>query len=362
MVMDEPERHSRDETRARPASGPEARVPTPERIESAPHNLYRYIWRISGRRQVWLVLLSSVVFPLTMVPLELQRRIVNRAIGHSDLHLLWLLSLVYIAVVLSQGGLKYVMNIYREVISERAIRTLRRQIYHALQDGRDVGPELPTHAPTGSQVSVVVAEVEPLGGFVGESISVPLVQAGALLSVLGYMLWVEPRIAAAALALYSPQLYLVPRIQTAINRRVQRRIVLVRELGQQIVEDAHEPQSADRRRPEYDRRIHDIYRQRVRIAYLSYAVTFVNNLLDHSGTITVLMIGGWLAIHGRTDLGTIVAFVSGFEKISEPWRELVSFYRRASDARIKYRLVRDFLGPFLMERDGRQPRAREAAA
>jgi hypothetical protein len=36
--------------------------------------------------------------------------------------------------------------------------------------------------------------------------------------------------------------------------------------------------------------------------------------------------------------------VSGFEKIAEPWRELISFYRRASDARVKYRLLGDFLG------------------
>jgi ABC-type bacteriocin/lantibiotic exporter with double-glycine peptidase domain len=191
---------------------------------------------------------------------------------------------------------------------------------------------------------MAVAEVEPLGGFVGESISVPLVQIGALLSVLGYMLWVEPRIAAASLVLYSPQLYVIPKIQGAINRRVQRRIVLVRELGQQIVDAADGGETADAREEQYERHINEIYRQRVRITYLSYSVTFLNNLLDHSGTVSVLLIGGWLAIHGRTDLGTVVAFLSGFDKISEPWRELVAFYRRASDARVKYRLLRESLG------------------
>jgi ABC-type bacteriocin/lantibiotic exporter with double-glycine peptidase domain len=58
----------------------------------------------------------------------------------------------------------------------------------------------------------------------------------------------------------------------------------------------------------------------------------------------VLLLGGWLALQGRTDLGTIVAFVSGFERIASPWRELVGFYRRASDARIRYRLVSGTLG------------------
>jgi ABC-type bacteriocin/lantibiotic exporter with double-glycine peptidase domain len=318
---------------------------TRARIESAPDTLYRYIWRISGRRQIWLVLLSSVVFPLTMVPLELQRRIVNKAIGKGDLRLLWVLCVVYVGVVLTQGGLKYVMNVYREIVGERAVRSMRRHLYHAIHDGARTGESTEQgDAAAGSKVSMAVAEVEPLGGFVGESISVPLVQAGAFLSVLGYMLWVEPRIAAASLVLYSPQIYVIPKIQAAINQRVQRRIVLVRDLGQQIVAAEDGGETAEAREARYEKSISEIYRQRVRIAYLSYSVTFINNLLDHSGTISVLLIGGWLAIHGRTDIGTIVAFLSGFDKISEPWRELVAFYRRASDARIKYQLLRESLG------------------
>ncbi len=95
----------------------------PEPSESAPDTLYRYIWHLSGRRQIWLALLSSAVFPLTMVPLELQRRIVNNAIGGVDLRLLRLLCAAYVGVVLVQGGLKYAMNVYREIISERAIRS-----------------------------------------------------------------------------------------------------------------------------------------------------------------------------------------------------------------------------------------------
>jgi ABC-type bacteriocin/lantibiotic exporter with double-glycine peptidase domain len=158
------------------------------------------------------------------------------------------------------------------------------------------------------------------------------------------MLWVEPRIAAASFVLYCPQLFLVPSIQAVINRRVQRRIVLVRELSEHLIQDSSESETPEERVQQYEERIHDIYRQRRRIAYLSYSITLINNLLEHSGTISVLLIGGWLAIHGRTDLGTIVAFVSGFEKIAEPWRELISFYRRASDARVKYRLLGDFLG------------------
>ena len=317
----------------------------PGETESAPDTLYGYIWRISGRRQIWLALLSSVVFPLAMVPLELQRRMVNKAIGGLDLRLLWLLSAAYVGVVLVQGGLKYVMNVYREVISERAIRSMRRHIYSSIHgDGPALRADTREDAPTGGpKVSMVVSEVEPLGSFVGDSISVPLVQIGALASVLGYMLWIEPRIATASFVLYLPHLYVVPRIQAAVNRRVEKRIVLLRELGQQLVEETDPSQTTEADAKRYDQRIDELYRQRKRIAYLRSSLTFLNNLLEHTGTISVLLIGGWLAIHGRTDVGTIVAFVSGFDRISDPWRELVAFYRKASDARVRYRLVRDSL-------------------
>src|SRR5262245_30610657 len=94
-----------------------------EALQAPLATLYGYICRISGRRQIWLTLLSSVVFPLVAVPLELQRRIVNHAIGALDLRLLWRLCSMYIGVVLIQGVLKYLLNVYREVVSERAIRT-----------------------------------------------------------------------------------------------------------------------------------------------------------------------------------------------------------------------------------------------
>ena len=313
-----------------------------EALQAPLATLYGYVWRISGRRQIWLTLLSSVVFPLQAVPLELQRRIVNHAIGALDLRLLWLYGSMYAGLVLIQGGLKYLMNVYREVVSERAIRSMRQQIYDVIGSAERPPPtETPGATATGSRLAMVVAEVEPLGAFVGESISLPVVQLGGLLSVLGYMLWIEPRIAVASLILYSPQLFLVPRIQAAINQRVQRRIVLVREMGEHVVQEAARAATPAMRGRQYEESIHKIYRQQVRIAYLSYSLTLLNNLLEHSGTISVLMIGGWLVIHGQTDVGTIVAFVSGFERISDPWRELVSFYRRASAARVKYQLVRD---------------------
>jgi ABC-type bacteriocin/lantibiotic exporter with double-glycine peptidase domain len=87
----------------------------------------------------------------------------------------------------------------------------------------------------GKTVSIVASEVERVGGFVGEAFSEPILQGGILVAVLGYMLVVEPTIALVSLSFFLPQMLLVPLIQRVVNRRAARKVRLVRELGEQIV-------------------------------------------------------------------------------------------------------------------------------
>jgi hypothetical protein len=43
-----------------------------------------------------------------------------------------------------------------------------------------------------------------------------------------------------------------------------------------------------------------------------------------------LFLGGWLVLKGRSDVGTVVASLTGLTRIEGPWRDLVSFFRTAS--------------------------------
>ena len=59
-------------------------------------------------------------------PLELQRRIVNSALGSGTIaRVAWLCAL-YAALVLGAGAIKLGFNVYRGWISEGAVRALRR--------------------------------------------------------------------------------------------------------------------------------------------------------------------------------------------------------------------------------------------
>lgn len=68
-----------------------ARNDLPYRV--LPASLLRFIWLLTVRDQVLLACLTLCIIPLAMVPLELQRRLTNEAIGGNNPHLLWLLAL-----------------------------------------------------------------------------------------------------------------------------------------------------------------------------------------------------------------------------------------------------------------------------
>lgn len=301
-----------------------AEVPEP------PGGLYRYVWRESGRHQAWLCALAALVFPLSMLPLELQRRIVDRAIGDADVELLGLLGAAYLAVVLVQGALKYVLRFYRGVVSERAIRRLRRWL-HAVEASRPVTDD-EAEGERGRAVSIIAAEVERVGGFVGEALSEPLLQLGIFLSVLAYMLFVEPVIALISLAFFVPQLIFVPLLQRAVNRRARHKIELVRELGERLMNDPEDDAG-------FGRRLDRIYRVRLQYYALKFLIKFLNNLMNHLAPLSVLMVGGYLAIAGATTVGTVVAFIAGFRRLADPSRELLVYYRLAAETRVQYRLL-----------------------
>jgi ABC-type bacteriocin/lantibiotic exporter with double-glycine peptidase domain len=292
--------------------------------EARPGNVFALAWRQSRRHQPWLCLLAVLIIPLTMVPLELQRRIIDRAIGLQDFDLLLWLGAIYLGVAVLQGGLKYLLRLYGAMVGERTVLNLRRAV-----QARGAG------GVEGETVSIVASEVERVGGFVGEAFSEPILQGGVLVVVLGYMLVVEPTIALVGLAFFLPQILLAPVIQRFVNRRARRKVRLVRELGDQIVDGA-----ADER---YAGTTQQVYAVRISYYRFKFTIKLMNNLMNHLAPLTALMVGGYLVINGETTVGTIVAFISGFERMAEPSRELLAYYHLASESQAQYRLIERYV-------------------
>ncbi len=295
-----------------------------------PRTIVGYVIQKSGIHQIGLAALSAGVFGLSAVPLDLQRRIVNDAIKDGATRTILWLAAAYAGVALLEQSLKLALNIYRGWVSEDAVRTLRRTLHDAgFQAGPDAGPGDAEEA--GTHTAMVVSEAEPIGGFVGMAISEPLLQAGILLSVIGYMTYLEPWTLVLCVAFLLPQMLFVPPLQQAINRRAGERITTLRHLGGGIVDTGIPAEEG----------IERVFILNMGIYKLKYSMNLAMNLMYAIAVAVALGVGGWFAVSGRTDVGTVVAVVSGLGKLNDPWGDLVNWARELSVDSVKYRLFAD---------------------
>jgi ABC-type multidrug transport system fused ATPase/permease subunit len=306
-----------------------------EGAPAMPVSIFGYVWQTSGRHQIWLALLAIAIFLLTMGPLELQRRIVNSALGSGTIgRIVWLCA-AYAALVLGAGGIKLGFNVYRGWISERAVRSLRRKVYdHAIECANCSDP-----AQEGIGMSIILAEAEPVGGFVGMCISEPLMQIGTLLTVFAYMLDLQPWMALFSIGLFSVQVFFIPYLQRAINRRAASRIRVLREVSGALIDDfAPGPTPADQQRA-FAERVDRIFGLNMQIYWFKFTMNFLMNLTHQFGVISVLLVGGWYVLRHQLEVGTVVAFISGLKQVNEPWGDLVDYFREMTVSQVKYRLI-----------------------
>ena len=301
-----------------------------------PSNIYRFVWQESRWHQLPLVALTVVVSLLEVIPLELQRRLVNDVVKDRRYAFVALLCGVYVAAALLQGGLKLFLNIYRNWVGESCIRALRRRVHSLVGDDTPASPA--RLEAEGVQASMIVAEVEPVGSFVGSSISEPLLQAGILCSVLAYMIHLDLRMAAVAIFFFVPQLVFVPTMQRAMNRRTRIRVRLIRQLSISIVG------GVGRGRGRYDgddERIDRIFRLNMGVYKLKFSMNFLMNLSTQLQIIGALAVGAWVVLNEQIEIGGVVAFVSGIVRLTDPWGDLVNYFRDANVNQVKFGLLRD---------------------
>jgi ABC-type bacteriocin/lantibiotic exporter with double-glycine peptidase domain len=301
-----------------------------------PRTIMGYVLQQSGMHQVGLALLSVAVFALSAVPLELQRRIVNDAIGSGAVRTIFLLALAYAGVAVLEQSFKLVLNVYRAWVSETAVRALRRTL-HVQRLDVAAGSSETTGETTGVEIAMIVQEAEPIGGFVGISISEPLLQGGILASVIGYMIYLEPWMAVLCPLFFLPQLVFVPLMQWAINRRAEARIRTMRDVSSGIANAVVDELDV----PTESRRIDHVFALNMGIYKFKYSMNLAMNLMYYFSVAAALGVGGWFAVEGRIEVGTVVAIVSGLGKLNDPWGDFVSWAREFSVVGVKYRLFAD---------------------
>ena len=322
--------------------------------------LFKFIWRYSKRDQIILLILTAISFPFLYLSLDLPKTIINKAIGGKDvpeeifgmtvdqIDYLLILSGVFLALVFVNGGFKFYVNVFRGQLGERMLRRLRYSLL-----ARVLRFPLPQFKKVsqGEVIQMVNSEVEPLGGFVGDSIALPAFQGGTLLTILIFMFIQDWMLGLAAIALYPIQGYIIPKLQWHVNQLGKKRVRNVRVLAEKIgeavsgIEEVHANDGARRILARFTERLGVIYDIRYEIFRRKFFIKFLNNFIAQLTPFFFYSIGGYLVIKGDLTFGALVAILAAYKDLSAPWKELLTYYQRLADSRIKYDQVIEQFDP-----------------
>src|SRR6267154_4586821 len=148
-----------------------------------PPTIYGFILRHSRREQIYLVVVTLLSFPFLYYSLELPKVIINQAIGGKkfpqeivgielgQIPYLVLLCSVFLVLVLINGWFKYHLNVRKGRVGERMLRRLRYDLFQRLL-------RFPMRhfdrTATGEIIAMLTAELEPVGGFIGDACGLPM--------------------------------------------------------------------------------------------------------------------------------------------------------------------------------------------
>ncbi|WP_342669399.1 ABC transporter transmembrane domain-containing protein [Aestuariivita boseongensis] len=318
------------------------------------------MWKYSKRDQLVLLAVTTCLFPLLYLTLELPKRIINDAIGAGSspvqfmgysveqVVLLSILCGAFLLSVLAHGLLKMRINTMKGILSERMLRRFRYTLIARVT--RFPQPYF-ERTSQGELVSMITSEAEPMGGLMGDAISQPVLQAGQMLTILSFLFLQSFWFGLAAIALIPLQAWLIPMLQRQINQLNKKRIVQVRAFAAEIGETA---QGASTLRANggwrfrlsmITDRLARLFTIRFEIYQKKFFMKFLNNFINQLTPFFFYLVGGLLVIQGEITVGALVAALAAYKDIASPWKELLAYYNQVQDMSLRWEIITERFAP-----------------
>ena len=302
-------------------------------------SLFYWILRRHRPSQIFLLLVILVSLFFKVFPLEMQKRIINEAIYLKEIELLYLYCGLYIGAVFIAGLLKYITNVLQVYIGQKILVEMRQELYHhvlqlPLQFYRKMQP--------GTVISAMTAELNAIGFFLGGAIAIPVTSVLTFIVFIGFMINLNPLLAMLSMSIYPFELVVIPYLQKKYNELNKKRVRTTRKMANVVnesisgIHEIHGNASYVLEEKKLLTFVMKLYKLMRRLFLFKYGIKFANNFFQSLGPFILFLVGGYMAIHGHFTLGALVAFLSAYEKVYDPWKELIEYYQSYQDAQIRY--------------------------
>jgi ABC-type bacteriocin/lantibiotic exporter with double-glycine peptidase domain len=247
--------------------------------------------------------------------------------------------------IIAAGALKFLIGMVQNIIGQKTLADMRKALYRHILT-------LPLvffrKTQPGMVVSALVTEIASVGDFVGIAIAVPVSNILTLLAFATYLIWLNPLLAIISLSIYPIVLILVPRLQKKANLANKKRVDATRDMSSLIgesitgIHEIHGNGSFGIESHKFNGIADKMLKIRIVWNLYRLAVKTVNNFFNNLSPFIIFILGGYLAMNGQLEIGSLVAFLSAQEKLAEPWKELLDFYQSYQDASVRYKRTMDY--------------------
>jgi putative ABC transport system ATP-binding protein len=341
-------------------------------------SLFSFIWRYSKREQAMILPLVIASMLIYFSMLDLPKNIINEAIqgkrfpeassavaflkihatlpaflGGGSLQIfdgfplhqlpyLFAMTFAFLTLIVVNGALKFQINTMKGWLGERMLRRLR----YALFDRILRFPLARFRRVKSAELATMIKdEVEPLGGFVGESLIAPTFYALEAFTAMFFIFYQHRYLGLIALAVVAAQAVIIPRLRRRLLVLSRERQLGARQLSGRIAEvadgviEVHAHDTSNYERAEISSRLGRIFRIRFELYQRKFMIKFLNNFLSQVGPFLYYLVGGYLVIKGSLDIGTLVAVIAAYKDLPSPIKELIDWDQQRLDVQIKYTQV-----------------------
>ena len=245
----------------------------------------------------------------------------------------------FLFAVALNGWFKLYINTFKGKMGERLLRRLRYELFdrvlrYPISKVRQVKPSEVT--------SAIKDEVEPLGEFFGDAFSIPVFLGAQAITGLLFLFLQSTMFGAITLGIVLFQAWIIPRLRRRLLELGRARQQAARRLSGRIgefvqgMDDVHLHGISNRARSNIWDMLRNILAIRFELYQRKFQVKFLNNFLIQLLAFLFYLIGGYLVITGRMDLGSLVASIAAYKDLPAPIKGIIDWDQQRLLNQIRY--------------------------